>query len=400
MDDGLKSCACCLLTVLAITSISLFAASFHYVSELQYCLRYNDITKSMDDNVFRNGESGTFFLVVSDRMLCYPKNRERFRLQGPGALKVRSLEGLQVQMELDFEYSFQKDRIRETYDTFGKNYTQEIKIACQSAIHRASASYKALQFLSPDRTLIQEGMLAELNKTLAPLYVTAEVVHLFHVTVAKRFQGWITNIENIKLQQKEAYEKRSLLIAGEQNLYAKSKIDLKKENETIHIDAKRDAVKAQLNQAGDVLAALTAKMVLSQSVGRDRELMQIAVDTNAAIIAVQRVEQITLAKNLKAKKLINFETEILQANADANITITEADGEAQAIVAKGRGEAVAMTYEYAAALSMYKALETSAGFNNTEILRYMWVDLLKKKPGLEMYLDYKKIPLSLEGMSV
>ena len=64
-DKGLRRGVLLGCMILTITSISLFAASFKYISELQYCIRYNTVTQEMDENLYMDGEPGTYFEIVS-----------------------------------------------------------------------------------------------------------------------------------------------------------------------------------------------------------------------------------------------------------------------------------------------------------------------------------------------
>lgn len=77
-----------------------------------------------------------------------------------------------------------------------------------------------------------------------------------------------------------------------------------------------------------------------------------------------------------------------------------AEAEATKIANFAKAENSVLSERFAAELQMYKALRNSANFNNTEILRYMWISTHKNLRNMNFFLDYKKVPLALEGMQV
>lgn len=405
-DKGLRRGVLLGCMILTITSISLFAASFKYISELQYCIRYNTVTQEMDENLYMDGEPGTYFEIVSYAFTCYPRTFVRMRLAGEGkqadqhgpTLSIRSKEGLRVKLDVDFEYSFRKDSIRKVYDLLGSNTTKEIHVAALSALHRSSSKYTALQFLSPDRVSIRDAMLEELKKSLSPLFVDVKDLHLFHVTVSSKFQGWIQAIQNIKLLQEQAIEVRTLEIAGETNALKKATIDLDSNKETILIDAAKDVASAKLQQDGALISADTEGRVEMAEKNRSRLLQTIVLDVELQTMKKNRAKQLVEAESFQQQKLVEFQKEHLMEESKAKIALINAEKDAAEIRIEAAGNRKGLGYEYAADLVMYKSLKTGGNFSNSQILQYMWINLHKKKPGMEMFVDYKKVPLMLEGM--
>ena len=78
----------------------------------------------------------------------------------------------------------------------------------------------------------------------------------------------------------------------------------------------------------------------------------------------------------------------------------KAEADAIKIRKLAEAENAVMAETYAAELEMYLALRNSASFNNTEILQYMWINTHKKMKNMDFFLDYKKVPLVLEGVNV
>jgi len=403
----LKGVGTCCGVIWFIIFVSLFAASFKYVSELEYCIRYNTITNVVDDNIWNNGISGTYFMAQAYSFMCFPRTHKRMRLSngnhpsidGP-TLRVRSKEGLQVTMDLDFEYAIDPDKLVDLYKLLGQKFETEINIAALSALHRSSSKFLALDFLSPKRTEIRREMLNELNKTLSPLYMNVESLHLFHVSVVSEFQGWIQDIENIKLEQKLKLEDRILQIANQNNLKAKAIIDLQSAKKEIIINADKAVSTATYNRVGDLTQSKTVASILYATAARERELDKIKFDRRLALANEKRNLELEKVNNHRTVELIKHETAQLDAQRAAAVLKLNAEAEAIEIRNLANAETKVLLAQYAAELEMYLALRNSASFNNTEILQYMWINTHKKMKNMDFFLDYKKVPLVLEGVNV
>ena len=407
METWLIKLFSCCGVIWFIIFVSLFAASFKYVSELDLCVRYNTITNVVDDTLWNNGKPGTYFMAQAFSFMCFPRKHKRMRLSngahpsidGP-TLLVRSKEGLQVTMDLDFEYILSPDKIVSLYNLLGRKFEDELNVAALSALHRTSAKFEALDFLSPKRYHIRTEMLKELNVTLTPLHVTVKDLHLFHVSVASQFQKWIQDIENIKLQQSLELEDRILQLANQNNLKAKDKIDLNAARREIIINAEKDVSTASYNRLGDLTFAKTQASVRDKVVRRERSLDSIKYARRLSLAKKKRVLQLKQLQNTQDEAKIDFETYLLNATNEATIMQLNAEAEAIKIANFAEAENSVLSERFAAELQMYKALRDSANFNNTEILRYMWISTHKNLRNMNFFLDYKKVPLALEGMQV
>ena len=402
----IKFFSCCGV-IWFIIFVSLFAASFKYASELDLCIRYNTITNVVDDALWNDGKPGTYFMAQAFSFMCFPKQHKRMRLSngvhpsidGP-TLLVRSKEGLKVTMDLDFEYILTPSKIVDLYNLLGRKFEDEINVAALSALHRTSAKFEALDFLSPRRYHIRSEMLKELNVTLTPLHITVKDLHLFHVSVASEFQKWIQDIENIKLEQKLKLEDRILQLANQNNLKAKEKIDLNAARREIIINAERDVSTASSARLGDLTFAKTKASIKDREVRRERSLDSIKYARRLSLAREKRLLLLRQLQNAQDKAKIDFETYLLNATNQATIVQLNAEAEATKIANFAKAENSVLSERFAAELQMYKALRNSANFNNTEILRYMWISTHKNLRNMNFFLDYKKVPLALEGMQV
>ena len=232
-------------------------------------------------------------------------------------------------------------------------------------------------------------MLKELNVTLTPLHITVKDLHLFHVSVASDFQKWIQDIENIKLEQKLKLEDRVLQLANQNNLKAKEKIDLNAARREIVINAERDVSTASSARLGDLTFAKTKASIKDREVRRERSLDSIKYARRLSLAREKRLLLLKQLQNAQDKAKIDFETYLLNATNQATIVQLNAEAEATKIANFAKAEKSVLSERFAAELQMYKALRDSANFNNTEILRYMWISTHKNLRNMNFFLTTK-----------
>ena len=92
---------------------------------------------------------------------------------------------------------------------------------------------------------------------------------------------------------------------------------------------------------------------------------------------MKRSLQLKQLQNIQDEAKIDFETYLMNATNQAAILQLNAEAEAVKIANFAQAENSVLRERFAAELQIYKALRNSANFNNTEILRYMWISTHK-----------------------
>ena len=155
-------------------------------------------------------------------------------------------------MDLSVEYQLRKSEI---FDLFGKvttNFEPFLHDLMLSTLRNTASRYEALDFLSNERKHIADMMLKDLNATVGKYHADALDIQLFHVDLPSRFESWIEEIENIKLNQQRELEERKVELAQEGNTLVKQTIELDAAKQEMLIDAAAEVKKpkSSVREAG------------------------------------------------------------------------------------------------------------------------------------------------------
>jgi hypothetical protein len=389
-------CCCC---VVVITSIILIILSFGYISELEYCLEYNTITRVVESKV--SFKPGTHFTGIDHDFLCFPSQSQRLSFSGSsGLLAARSLEGLTLHVDIQIEYQLNKANVKTLFDLVELKFHPLFRSIAESSLRNVAAQYSAMEFLNSTRAQIAQQMHTDLDTRLIfdgkKLAVVKEV-QMFHVDLEDAYEGWIRAIETEKLTQEQRRQERNVDIVLEENNRVRQTIALKALRKKTLIDAETDVRKAQLEQAADITEAQTAAAVQLLEAERDRKTTLIGIQSQLAVVTAQRAGDLQAALNSKGAAVIDFRRELIQARAQANVTKMNADAASYRTRVIGAADAEKLRLEKEAALQQFLYLKNNATMNTTDLLRYAWLDTLKDYEGAKFFLDYKKVPMLLES---
>lgn len=116
-------CICCAITS-AITLLILLINSFSSLEFNEYGLDYSSITKSINEKPYT---AGIHFLGVGHSFIKFPKtvqtiefSKEKSANSAP--LKSRTSDGLEVTLEISFQYKLIYEHIYDLYLKFGPVY--------------------------------------------------------------------------------------------------------------------------------------------------------------------------------------------------------------------------------------------------------------------------------------
>jgi hypothetical protein len=400
----------------AITFIVMFATSFKYVSELQYCIRYGTISQRVDPYLYNDGQSGTYFIGIDHNFVCYPKNRQRLIYTTPSQteeentvleeketssqyfplFEARTLEGLPLRMEVAVDYKLDRDGILELYNLTGANYIPYFQTAIFGAMQNVASKIEATQFLGRNRSHAARKFAVAANATAKSMYAEVLNVHLFHVDLPDLYENTIREIYMLRLEQQQAMQLRELQLMNETNEYLKAQIDLETDITVKLIDIEREINNARLNREGAVTRALTDSLVLQKQILRNRDIKLINLEKDIEVAKRNRILKVTDANNQKERASIRFQRELLQARSEALIRAIEAGAQSYERRSNGTAKANALKYKYDAQLSLFKALKDSVNMTSKELLQYAWVEATKQTNNGDLFVDYKKVPMFAE----
>ena len=391
---------CCVVFVVAVTAIVLFVVSFHYVDELSYCLRYDVNTKVMADKV--EDEPGTFFLGPSGGFKCFPRTRQQLEFsvrsesQEP-RLAARTKEGLKLEMDIMIEYELQKDNIRALYDLAADEYGVMYQLLAGASLRNVANTFPAINFLDSTRRNISLAMKEALVSTFKPYYADVLSVQLFHVDLPDRYESWIKRIESSRLDQKKERAYRVVAIQNKMNEYTKAKIDLTTDAQKAKIEAQAKVDLAILKAPEAIVLAETEAMAALQQAYRIRNSTLVKLDGDLQVAYAEQLLAVLKAQNEQNRSKIEFERELLLAKNEAIVQNTNAAAEAYAIEQAAKAAAHGIEQMKSAQLQQLMDMSSAADLNRTELLQFVYMNVLKAANGAELYLDYKKVPLFMEG---
>ena len=401
MEEKTKSVISCLVFVSLITGMILFIASFHYVDELEYCLEYNIHTKAMKTEITE--KPGTYFLGVGGGFECFPKPRQqlefsvRSQSQEP-RLRARTKEGLSLEMDIMLEYSLRKEYIKELYDLVAQDFSTLYQLLAGSTLRNVAAKYPAMQFLDASRRNISMDMKNALQKAFEPYHADVISVQLFHVDLPDQYEGWIKQIESLKLESKRAQAYRVVAEQKETNKYTKAQIDLQTDRDKATIDSNAKVSQANLKDPERRTVAETQAMASIMKAYRQRNTTLVELDGDLQVVLAERTLNLQKATNTQNKSKVEFERELFMAKNNATVQEKLANSTAYKVEITAQAEAYEFQQAKDAQLRQLIDLKDAISMNRTQMLQFLYMSILKKSNGANFFLDYKKIPLFMERL--
>ncbi|KRX01225.1 hypothetical protein PPERSA_05811 [Pseudocohnilembus persalinus] len=190
-------------------------------------------------------ESGFYFLGVSHSFIIYPKTVQQLEFSKDAdadytLLHSRTNDGLEVQLEISFQYRLQKDKIYDLFSTFKKEYKKVFKNMAIDIISEHATRYEAYEFFV-NRTHIGQSMHRELNSIFTKnCFADIEFFQLRSVDLPDKFEDSISETEVYKQNiNKAAAEKEKVQVELETLLkkaeYQKQITELVAEGDAIEI---------------------------------------------------------------------------------------------------------------------------------------------------------------------
>jgi len=152
--------------VAAATLIILFLLSFDTLEYQEMGLNYSWISETVEDKPYT---SGRYYLGLGNHFIKFPKMVKQVCFideimedtKGP-ALQSRTRDGLNVRLEVSFQYRIKFEKLYELFTTLGQNYQQTFLRMAIEQLTTAATMHDAHFFFS-NRTIISTEMHKMLN---------------------------------------------------------------------------------------------------------------------------------------------------------------------------------------------------------------------------------------------
>lgn len=196
MEDGQK-CAFYGCGLIFLISIILFAVSFGTLEPHYVAIKYNNNLKVIDeDRVYNNGR---YFLGLGLNFIDFPIDCQMIDFRGSRSLRMWSLEGQLVTVDLSLMYRLDREYIIDIYKRYELDYhSRLVQIAIRTA-KKVSIQYTAEEFFLI-RGTIGEHMRAEMRRRLEEEKVTLELFNVREILIPSKFEK--------KVIQKQIWEQR------------------------------------------------------------------------------------------------------------------------------------------------------------------------------------------------
>lgn len=196
LEDGQK-CAFYGCGVIFLLSVILFAVSFDTLEPHYVAIKYNNNLKVIDNNRIYN--NGRYFLGLGLSFIDFPIDCQIIDFRGWKALRMWSLEGQLVTVDLSLMYRLDRQYILDIYKRYELDYhSRLLQIAIRTA-KKVSIQYTAEEFFLI-RGTIGEHMRAEMRRRLEEEKVTLELFNLREILIPSKFEA--------KVIEKQIWEQR------------------------------------------------------------------------------------------------------------------------------------------------------------------------------------------------
>ena len=207
-------CGCCCCCS-CFCSFLLIIFGFATLEATEFGLNYSWISKTISPQV---KENGLYFIGIGHSFIKFPKTVQTIEFSNTktanqGPIQSRTSDGLEVTLEISFQYILNKDQIYKLYTKYGKNYNYIFQNIAIHTLTEEATKYTAYNFFM-DRGKIKDDFQYELNEVFENLcYSSIQFLQLRSVDLPNLFEASIQESE-VKKQdiQKAKAEQNKIMI--------------------------------------------------------------------------------------------------------------------------------------------------------------------------------------------
>lgn len=200
-------CCCCL----TIVGIILTLVSIKTVEPIEYGIKYNSISKTVDDQVFTGG---WYMIGPQYSFITFPSTLQNidfttFPNAQHGPINVKDSGGQDIQLSISVQYRLQKEKIHDLYTEYQKDYEVRMINYIDSEVRDTVKAFAKDQFWANDgRKAAGEMLRKDINKRLLEkTYATCESLQIIHVGLTQAQEDGLLKTQ-LATQQKKTSEKQ------------------------------------------------------------------------------------------------------------------------------------------------------------------------------------------------
>jgi len=245
-----------LIVWLALCGIGLFTLiiiiifSFASIGIKEIGLNYSSLFQSIDKKTF---SSGFYYIGITHSFLKFPSVVQNIEFSNePQAhmspVKSRTLDGLEVQLDVSFQYRLKFEELYNMYMKYGPTYEKVFVLTAINSLTDMTTKFNAYNFFY-DRQSIGDTMKAELSKTFnITCHALIEALQLRTVSLPKEFELSIQQTEVKKQDIEKAKAERNKVMVECETRVKEAEFQ---KNVTINT-ALGEALRIQMNNKAEV----------------------------------------------------------------------------------------------------------------------------------------------------
>ena len=197
------------------TLIVILIFSFGSIGVNQIGLDYSSLFQSIEK---RPCSSGYYYIGITHSFLKFPSvvqniefSKERKANMGP--IRSRTLDGLEVQIEMSFQYRLKYERLYDMYMRYGPDYEKVFIVTAVDILTDMTTKFTAYKFFY-DRQYIGDTMKKELaNSFNTTCYSVIEALQLRTVDLPDQFEESIqeTEVKKQDIEKAKAEENKVIV---------------------------------------------------------------------------------------------------------------------------------------------------------------------------------------------
>ncbi|MHA1150754.1 MAG: SPFH domain-containing protein [Promethearchaeota archaeon] len=206
-----------LLIMMAITLctvLSIIAVSFESVGYNEFALKQNILTKEIEHKVYEEGfyTTGPLYTFIKFPSTWRTIEFSEANDSSDSAIHTRTEDGLDLVVEISFQYRLVKEEILELYEEYGTNYEAYIINIARGVLRDVAGEYDALEFFY-NRSTIALAMVDALVSKEMILKVQMGEFQMRKIDLPDNFEKAIEDVEIAKQEIKIAeYQQQAAVI--------------------------------------------------------------------------------------------------------------------------------------------------------------------------------------------
>lgn len=164
-------CSYCCCTGIWLLLIIMIAVSFEYVHYNEMAFGKNSITNKVDtSDVY---PTGRHMVGPTISMVRFPRQYQNEAFTGSDALSIFNEEGMDISVEVSFQYRIKEDQLMSLMTTYGTNYETKLRSVAESTLKNTATFYTINDYLN-ERNMIAEVFNKNVTSALSDLYIYLE----------------------------------------------------------------------------------------------------------------------------------------------------------------------------------------------------------------------------------